>query len=77
MPPHWADLWKLLPKAGGAAPPLPLILGAWWHTNDREKRERFELHLRWAEKNGALPAIVAFLNTLSSTDWHIENSNHG
>ena len=73
-PPHWADLWKLLPKPAGAEPPLPLILGAWWNTSDRDKRERFELHLRWADKHGALLTIAELLNNLTNADWHTESS---
>jgi hypothetical protein len=77
MPPQWANLWKQLPKADGAEPPLPLILGAWWNTSNQDKRERFELHLCWAEKYGALSSITAFLNNLTNADWHTESSANG
>jgi len=73
-PNHWNALWELLPDrhrvGAGWQPPLPLILAAWSHTTDTEKRERFELHLQWAEAHGALAKIYAYLNTLEPGDWH-------
>jgi len=74
QPNHWNAVWELLPdrqrQGAGWQPPLPLILAAWWHTSDAEKRERFELHLRWAETHGALAKVSAYLNTLEPGDWH-------
>lgn len=74
QPAHWNELWKLLPDRkrvdGGWDPPLPLILGAWASTSDAEKRERFELHLRWAAQHGALQQVADYLNTLQPGNWH-------
>jgi len=74
MPPHWANLWKMLPKQpNGTEPPLPLILGAWWNTEDDDKRERFRLHLRWADEHEALERVAEFINSLKPQDWHTES----
>lgn len=73
QPKAWKELWEMLPariqKGAGWEPPLPLILGAWHYTSDLEKRERFHLHLRWADQHGALPAVATFLSKLSTEDW--------
>jgi hypothetical protein len=74
VPQKWNDLWKLLPQRQrvgvGWEPPLPLILAAWWHTPDDEKRNRFLSHIRWAADHGALEAVSAFLNSLEPAHWH-------
>ena len=74
QPTPWNMLWELLPDrqpvGTGWQPPLPLILGAWWHASDAEKRDRFDLHLRWANEHGALDDVAAYLNTLEPGDWH-------
>lgn len=74
QPNRWDELWKLLPQrrwAGpGWEPPLPLILGARWHTSNLEKMVRLRLHLEWAEAHGVLHEIDAFLRSLPESDWH-------
>jgi hypothetical protein len=74
MPRPWASLWEMLPKPDGSRLPFPLILASWWTTEDHEKRERFELHLRWAEQHDALPSVADFLHNLTDADWHTESS---
>ena len=73
-PAPWNTLWELLPDrqraADGWQPPLPLILAAWEHSSDHEKRERFELHLRWANDHDSLDDVATYLNTLEPDDWH-------
>ena len=80
QPAQWGRLWKLLPDRqhvdNGWQPPLPLILGAWWQASDSEKRERFELHLRWADQHGSLEDVTTYLKTLEPDDWHMA-STHG
>lgn len=74
VPTQWDTLWELLPhkrRAGvGWQPSLPLILAAWWHTDDSEKMSRLEEHLRWAANNDALGPIEQFLHSLSEDRWH-------
>jgi hypothetical protein len=73
----WQELHELLPdrhrRGFGWEPPVPLILGGWWYSNDREKRDRLELHLRWAADHGVLLSITNFLNSLKEEDWHHED----
>jgi hypothetical protein len=74
VPQKWNELWELLPQrrqfGAGWEPPLPLILGAWWHTSDTEKQSRFLSHIRWAADHGALNAVSAFINSLEPEHWH-------
>lgn len=76
QPMVWDRLWQMLPdrrRVGvGWEPPLPLILAAWWKTSDREKRDRFHFHLRWAKEHGAVDEIANLLLNMSSEDWHTE-----
>ncbi len=74
QPMRWNEMWEMLPgrkqtAEGGWQPPLPLILGAWWASGIPAKRARFQEHLRWAEANGALARVRAFLEGLSKDDW--------
>ncbi len=75
-PEHWNRLWSLLPNrrrlGAGWEPPLPLILGAWGHTTDEEKRERFHGHIQWADSSDSLESIAQFIFRLNPDDWHIE-----
>lgn len=73
-PIKWNDLWEMLPNRRrsniGWEPPLPLVLGAWWHTSDQEKRERLIEHIQWADRHGALDRVDAFLRGLPEHEWH-------
>jgi len=64
-PDRWNELWKLLPQRSriGAAwqPSLPLILAAWDHTSNLEKKLRLAEHIEWAEKHQGLTVTAAFL----------------
>ena len=76
QPQPWNELWELLPdkKRVGAGwdPSLPLILSAWWHTSDEDKRSRFQSHIRWAAEHGALPSVSSFIKSLGPEQWHHE-----
>jgi hypothetical protein len=76
QPQQWNKLWELLPdrrrQGEGWEPPLPLILAAWHHTSDAEKRERLRVHLRWAAAHGALDKVANFISSLKPEDWHTE-----
>lgn len=73
-PDHWNRLWEMLPdrqrQGLGWEPPLPLILAAWWESSDSAKRERLDLHIRWAQEHGALDQVAAFIFSLKPEDWH-------
>jgi hypothetical protein len=77
QPQAWNRLWEMLPDrrqvGAGWEPPLPLILAAWWHTSNDEKRERFRDHLRWAHDHSAFDKIEQFISSLKPDDWHTES----
>lgn len=80
LQPHaWSELWKLLPdkvrnSSGGWEPPLPLILGAWWHTTGLEKTLRLRDHIEWADSHGNIEEVDAFLRGLPEHLWfHISD----
>jgi len=76
MPQKWNDLWQMLParerNGNGCIPPLPLILGAWHYTSNKEKELRFYEHLYWASDQGSLDKIIEYLNSLQEKDWYHE-----
>ncbi|SRR5258708_21468665 len=77
MPTRWNELWERLPNrkrvGAGWEPGLPLILAAWHDTPAILKMVRLQEHIEWAEKNGALDEIGAFLRSLPEEDWaHIQ-----
>ncbi len=65
----WLDLYEQLGgKAAGA--PIPLVLGAWSLTSDRDKRDRFLELLTFANERGRMGEAARFLLRLSSDQWH-------
>jgi hypothetical protein len=72
VPPVWASLHQQLQKHAAsracvpAAPPVPLILGGWIHSNDVQKQARWAETLAWADANGAGGHVAA----LHSTDFY-------
>ena len=72
-PPNWNEMYKMLPDikrvGSGYEPPLPLILQAWGHTSDIEKKHRFLVHLEWAREKSVLDEIIQYLNTVEKSDW--------
>lgn len=76
VPDKWTELWELLPdrKKHGAGwdPPMPLILAAWHHTSDAEKRGRLALHIKYAADHGVLNQVESMLTGLSPDQWVYE-----
>jgi hypothetical protein len=74
QPQEWNRLWEMLPRQAGAGwePSPPLILAAWSHSSDEQKRERFRDHLRWTHDHGAFGKIEQFITSLKPSDWHTE-----
>jgi len=72
-PTKWNKLWEMLPnrerKGAGWEPTVPLILGAWWHSTEQEKQNRFISHIAFAEKKGILDKVSEFLRNLQETEW--------
>lgn len=77
QPQAWSRLWAMLPDRRQVVavwkPSPPLILAAWSHSSDEQKRERFHEHLRWAYEHGALGRIEQFITSLKPDDWHTES----
>ena len=73
MPDRWNELWKMLPNRHrvGAEwqPPMPLILGAWWHTPPLAKAGRLLEHLDYAAEQGVLTDVERFLRSLPENEW--------
>ena len=46
-------------------PPMPLILGAWWATNDVQKADRWTLTVKWAERHGVVDLVA-----VEPDDWY-------
>jgi type III restriction enzyme len=76
QPSIWNRVWELLPDRmrvnGDWLPSAPLILAAWSETSDAEKRSRFEYHLDWAHRHGAIDAVAKLLADMKPSDWHME-----
>ena len=76
-PQKWNEFWNLLQNkrrnGTGWIPPLPLILAAWWETNDLEKRERLISHINYANEENVLDEINNYLRNLSDDDWIYED----
>ena len=73
IPVTWTKFWEMLPnrkrKGAGWEPPLPLILGAWWHSSEREKQGRFIYHIKYAAENGILDEADEYLRNLTEEEW--------
>ncbi|MCH7225107.1 hypothetical protein [Haloferula sp. A504] len=74
MPDPWNQLYGMLKNtrrkpSGGWEPPLPLILAAWDESMPIQKQLRFKEHLKWAEGQGQLQEVGAFLRSLSEEQW--------
>lgn len=74
QPDHWHQLWKMLPSKrqadnGHWDPPLPVILGAWWHTPALLKIAVLQEQLRYAEAYGVLDEVDLFVRGLAEQEW--------
>jgi hypothetical protein len=74
IPRDWNKLYKMLVNrrqlpSGGWEPALPLILAAWHETDADQKQQRFREHLEWADLQGQLRKIGAYLRSLHEDDW--------
>ena len=72
-PQRWAEVFeKIASSAGRSEIPPPLILAAWWHTSDSEKRERLALQLRCISDAGVLREIASFQTSLRHDEWVVD-----
>lgn len=74
QPQKWNSLWEMLKNKerinNSWIPALPLILNAWFFTNDDMKRERLIEHIQWAENHKQIKEIKDYLLSLQETDWY-------
>ncbi|MBA2126065.1 hypothetical protein DLM45_07490 [Hyphomicrobium methylovorum] len=75
QPGKWDAIWRLLGQPRGDLEP-PLILSGWAFSTDREKRERFSEHLRFARSKGRLYEVDRFVRSLKEDDWHTCDAAH-
>lgn len=61
--------WKLLGSPREDVGP-PLILAGLAFSSDRDKRERFQAHIRYAGDHGLLDEAERFIPALKMQDWH-------
>jgi len=64
-PKRWNEVYRKLKEAGAAsgapgAPPVPLVLGAWWASSDADKATRWEETVAWAEERCLTHLIPAW-----------------
>ncbi|HRN87902.1 MAG TPA: hypothetical protein PK271_04810 [Hyphomicrobium sp.] len=70
QPLRWQEFWRLIGEPKDEGVEVPFILGGWAFSTDREKRGRFQSHLRYAVENGLLDAAERFIASLGEQDWH-------
>ncbi|MEJ5991213.1 hypothetical protein WG902_14520 [Ramlibacter sp. PS3R-8] len=72
-PERWNELSKLLPPRktlrGSQQPPVPITGPAWGATPALTKRLCFREQIEWAESQGVLENVVAFMQTMSEAEW--------
>lgn len=72
-PERWAELAALLPARktlrGWQQPPAPVTGGAWAVTPPLTKRLCFREQIEWAEREGVLENLMAFMQAMREEDW--------
>ncbi|RYF19088.1 MAG: hypothetical protein EOO30_00665 [Comamonadaceae bacterium] len=72
-PQRWEAFCELLPPRktvrGTARPPAPPTGAAWGVTPALTKRLCFREQLEWAEREGVLEAVFAFMQSLAEEEW--------
>ena len=72
-PERWDAFMQLLPPKktarGTRQPPAPATGAAWAVTPPLTKRMCFREQLEWAEREGALEAVIPFMQSMSEEEW--------
>jgi hypothetical protein len=72
-PERWNEFSKLLPARktlrGSQQPPVPVTGPAWSVTPALTKRLCFREQIEWAESQGVLESVVAFMQAMSEEEW--------
>ncbi|MDB5861354.1 MAG: hypothetical protein JWQ76_5043 [Ramlibacter sp.] len=70
---RWEELHALLPARqtprGVQTPPAPPTGPVWSKTAPLTKRLLFREHIEWAEAQGVLESLMAFMQSMPETDW--------
>lgn len=75
VPLKWIEFWKSIGATHQKDLAQPLILAGWSFSSDREKRDRFQLHIRYAAEHGLLDEVETFITSLRPGDWHTCSSS--
>ena len=80
QPYRWQELYEMLHdkqrEEGGREPPLPIVLGAWWHSSELQKMMCLQEHIKIALELNCLDEVFNFLSELPETDWHHIGRQH-
>src|SRR5690606_4410899 len=72
-PERWVELAELLPPRktlrGMQQPPAAITGAAWKVTPPLTKRLCFREQIEWAERQGVLEIVMAFMQALPEEDW--------
>jgi hypothetical protein len=72
-PERWQELFALLPprqtRRGVQQPPAPIVGAAWAVTPPLTRRLAFREHIEWAEREGVLENVMAFMQSMPEGDW--------
>lgn len=72
-PERWQELMALLPArktlTGVQQPPAPPTGAAWAVTPPLTKRLCFREHIEWAERQGVLENVMAFMQRMGEDEW--------
>jgi hypothetical protein len=73
IPKLWNELHEIAVEADindSTPPPLPLILGGWFYSENSEKSKRLMELLHWTCQNNVGDVVWAYLKCLDEGDWH-------
>lgn len=69
-PDAWMALYDMLPHKTQRQPTPPLVGDAWDRTPNLAKRTCLREQVRWAQRVGVLPEVLAFLRAQPEDAWH-------
>lgn len=70
---YWHEAFTIITssnKRDNSILPNPLILGGWSNSSDKEKKERFIIHLEYANKNDKWPELLEYFENLDDNAWY-------
>jgi hypothetical protein len=73
IPKLWNELHEIAVEADindSLPPPLPLILGGWYESENSEKSNRLTELIQWAYENNVGDVVWAYLRSLKENEWH-------